>query len=157
MPPYKNNRNNNYNKSNLHSYSYSPRFTDNFDPRNYVKKSGCTTGRYTNKEYVNTSTGEVVKPDSKPYTQGWKASKRIGLISIMCVPTAKSKVVESKRGKTWISSIACTVTNKQAMTRQLHWGLMEKSTGKVIIKDLGIVLNPKGGKGGVVAEIGKTS
>jgi hypothetical protein len=75
----------------------------------------------------------------------------------MCVPTLNSKSVTYESGKVWITSIACTVTNKQVMTKQLYWGLMEKSTGKVIIQDLGIVLNPKGGKGGVVAEIGKNS
>ncbi len=126
-----------------------------FDPKTYVKKSGCKTGRYTNKEYTNKETGEIVKAEDKPYTQGWKASKGIGIISIFCAPTSKSRVVRSENGVDWITSIACTITNKKLMTKTLSWGLMDKRTGKVIIQDLGIVLNPKGGKGGVVAEIGK--
>lgn len=147
---------NNNNSSSNSNTGYQKR-TKEYDPKTYVKKSGCKTGRYSNKEYANKSTGQIVPSESKPYTQGWKASKRFGLISFMCVPTSNSKSVTSESGKVWITSIACTVTNKQAMTRQLYWGLMEKTTGKVIIQDLGIVLNPKGGKGGVVAEIGKNS
>jgi len=94
--------------------------------------------------------------NGKPVVVAWKATKQ-GMLSILVAPTKYSKSVTSKSGRQWVSGCSVSIRNNKLMSTSLHWGLMEKSTGKTIVKDLGIVINPHGGLGGVVAQIGKKS
>ncbi len=91
------------------------------------------------------------------YTSGWRARKGFGLTSYFCAPTKNTTEVTSKVGKLWLTSISVKIVNKDMSMSTLAWGLMESSTGKVIIQDLGLVINPNAPNGGVVADIGRTS
>ncbi|RKS98238.1 hypothetical protein [Chryseobacterium defluvii] len=77
-------------------------------------------------------------------TTGWKLSKTKELITFKCVTTDKS----ADAGKGWLGSIACSVLNKSNMQKSFYWGCMEAKTGKVVIQELGLVLNPKVKNGG---------
>lgn len=114
-----------------------------FDPRTYVKKSGCQT------KMAVTKHGE-----QKQVTYGWRAVKGMGIIKYFAAPCKHTKKAKSNSGKVWYMGVAVTVTVQNTGQKNFYFGAMD-STGKVIIKDLGIVMNPKGGKGGVVAVIGK--
>lgn len=108
--------------------------------RPLYKKSGCVTGFDKNK---------------KVFTRGWKATKTNGLTSFFCSSTKYSKEVVSEATKTpWLTGISVKVSNRKNFTESLHWGIMNIQNGKVICKELGIVLNPKAPNGGVVAYIG---
>lgn len=99
---------------------------------------------------VSKSTGE-----QKPCTWGWKANKFTGITKFFCAPCKHTKTVTSpSSGKIWHCGVACTITNATLGTSTFHFGMMEASTGKVIIDKLGIVINPKANNGGVVATIG---
>ena len=76
-------------------------------------------------------------------TTGWRLSKG-ELISIKAVTTSKSQLSE----KGWFGSIAVTFTNTKTGTQQFHWGTMQKSTGKVVVDSMAIVINPKAKNGG---------
>lgn len=101
------------------------------------KKSGA-------KRYQN----EPEKGENKGRTMisvyGWKASKRFGLSLIKARMTKKSVV--GKKG--WCGSVAITVTNVNTGQQTLYWGMMKPETGKVVIKELGFVMNPAAANGG---------
>lgn len=92
--------------------------------------------------------------EQKPCTWGWKANKYTGLTKFFCAPCKHTKSVISGTGRTWLCGVACTITNSMSGTSTFHFGMMDLSTGKVIIDKLGIVINPKANNGGVVATIG---
>ena len=75
---------------------------------------------------------------------GWKLNRSKELISVRCITTQKSNLSE----KGWFGSVACTFTNTTTGETNFHWGTMHKSTGKVVIDKLAIVLNPKARNGG---------
>ncbi|MGO4770412.1 hypothetical protein ACEN2I_02025 [Flavobacterium sp. W22_SRS_FK3] len=89
-------------------------------------------------------------PDSGPnkgveqhLTTGWRLSNK-ELISIKAVTTSKSNLSD----KGWFGSIAVTFTNTKTGVQQFHWGTMQKSTGKVVVDSMAIVINPKAKNGG---------
>jgi hypothetical protein len=111
---------------------YSPQYRDNRPP----KKSGASKRTYTPTEGPN-------KGNVQSFTHGWKKTRQ-GFISISCKTTSKSELSE----KGWYGHVACNVVNMTTGETNLHWGCMEKSTGKVIIDKLAIVINPKAPNGG---------
>lgn len=100
------------------------------------RKSGATSTKYVPKSGSNKGLDQYV-------TNGWMVSNK-QFIQISCVTTKNTQLSE----KGWYGNVACTVTNKTAMTESLFWGTMQKSTGKVVINDLNLVLNPKAPNGG---------
>lgn len=118
--------NSNYNKYHLR-YQNNPK----------KKHSGAT-----HKKYIPTSGPN--KGQQQYCTYGWMYRKNIGLVTLMCVTTKNSR--ESEKG--WLGSIACTLITKQSGLKSFWWGTMHKATGKVVINDLGIVLNPRAPRGG---------
>ena len=94
----------------------------------------------------------VYQPKSGPnagnnqyLTHGWRKQKNGGdFIAVKCLTTSKSKVTD----KGWMGHIACTFTNQQTGETNFHWGCMQKSTGKVVISSLMVVVNPKAPNGG---------
>lgn len=137
MANYNNNKksygnNNGYQakKSNNNSYS------QNNSSKPPVKHSGAKRTKYVPKTGPNAGQEQFL-------TTGWCLSKG-ELISVKCVTTVGSK--ESDKG--WFGSVACTMTNTKTGVSSFHWGTMEKSTGKVVIDKVAMVLSPKGGKGG---------
>lgn len=123
---------------------------------NYGKRSGNSYGNYSGSRAaapVKKHSGAKFKkyfPTSGPnkgveqkLVTGWRLANR-QLISFHCVTTSKSKLSD----KGWIGSVACSVTNTATGQKSFYWGTMQAATGKVVIGDLALVLNPKGGKGG---------
>lgn len=111
-----------------------------------VKHSGCTTGTDKN---------------GKRYTQGWMVRKGT-MYNFLCTPTKHSTEVTAKTtGNKFLTGIVISVTSTRGrgMKNQivnkkgkdgspLFWGMMDLRTGQVTCEDLGLVFNPKGGKGG---------
>lgn len=103
------------------------------------KRSGATTSVYfpTSKSSANLGVEQHI-------TNGWFINSNNEFISISCVTTKKTDL--SPKG--WYGSIFCTVTNKTSLTTSKFYGTMEKSTGKVVIDDLSMTINPKAPNGG---------
>lgn len=102
----------------------------------YRKHSGATMSRYTPKDGPNKGSEQTI-------VNGWKLANK-QLISISCVTTKKSEPTD----KGWAGHIACEVVNKATGQKSFYWGTMEIKTGKTVIKDLGLVLNPRARNGG---------
>lgn len=106
--------------------------------RQVVKHSGCTSG--------------ITKNTNKPYVRGWKYDKRNGLRSFIAGPyeskNSTTNEHKSKTGRIWENwCVKITLSDGQTILKS---ALYDQMTGKVIIKELGYVMNPKGGKGGYV-------
>ncbi|BFG69615.1 hypothetical protein KACHI17_04960 [Sediminibacterium sp. KACHI17] len=121
----------NYNRSRQYNNNNSR------NDRDYVKKSGCTKGF---------AQGE----QNRPYVRGWRASKRDGITTYMCSPykskTSETKQHKSNSGRIW-ENWACKVQPQNGQSFFVSC-LYEPASGKVIIPELSMVLNPKGGRGG---------
>jgi len=102
-----------------------------------VKHSGAKLTKYFPKTGANAGVEQFL-------TTGWRLTRNKELIAVKCVTTSKSKLSD----KGWYGSVACTFTNTVTGVVAFHWGTMEKSTGKVVVDSMAIVVNPKGGKGG---------
>jgi hypothetical protein len=133
----------NYNRNNNNNggwkgapFNNAPAYQPNYNqPQPRKKHSGANLTKYTPKEGPNAGTEMYL-------TTGWMYRKNQGLTSFKCNTTKKSKLSE----KGWIGSIMCEViTNNQ---KSLYWGTMEKKSGKVVINELAIVINPKAKNGG---------
>ncbi|MBE99086.1 hypothetical protein [Flavobacterium coralii] len=103
----------------------------------FKKHSGAKTKRYTPKQGPNKGVEMI-------HTHGWTAHKRKDFITYSCNTTGKSK--QSDKG--WIGSIAVEVLNHNTGQKSFYWGTMEAKTSKVVINDLGLVINPKARNGG---------
>jgi hypothetical protein len=110
---------------------------NDFDPKTYVKKSGSKAGTDKN---------------GAPYTTGWNASKRNGMVTFLATPYKGSHVVTSRSGKDWMN-VMVKIHYKDQMKTELKSGLRNMATGQVIINDLGIVLSPKSKNGGYCGRI----
>ncbi|WP_142786098.1 hypothetical protein [Changchengzhania lutea] len=110
--------------------------TTKVDGKSYTKKSGATFSTYIPKSGPNKGNNQYI-------TNGWFIRKK-DLMNISCVTTTKSTVKESG----WMGHIACTVVNKNTGEETFFWGSMQKSTGKVVIEKLSMVVNPKAPNGG---------
>ncbi|MDB5230437.1 MAG: hypothetical protein JWN76_1242 [Chitinophagaceae bacterium] len=98
------------------------------------KHSGCHAGKDKN---------------DNPYVQGWKYSRRDGMRSFLATPYSKTKSVKSADSgiewQNWMVKIS-----QEGKLPQITGGMYNPATKKVIVKDLGYIMNPKGGKGGYV-------
>ena len=80
-------------------------------------------------------------------TWGWNVSKGGGLVSYLAKNYAKSHMVESKNGRKWLTVIVVATLARTKDTK-IKPGLMDLQTGKVIVKDWKLVINPKAPNGG---------
>lgn len=104
--------------------------------RSFKKKSGASTGIYYPKKGAN-------KGVEQHYTLGWMVRNN-ELINIKCVTTKDTKLTD----KGWYGSVFCELINKTTGYKTTYYGTMQKSTGKVVINDLSLVINPKAPNGG---------
>ncbi|RQO68509.1 hypothetical protein DBR40_19910 [Pedobacter sp. KBW01] len=95
---------------------------------------------------------KATSKNGSPVTTGWNYSRRHGLVTFLCVTTKNTEVHTSKSGKEWLN-VMVKVT-KPMCADTLVSGLMERHTGKVIVKEMGIVLNPKAPNGGYCGKYG---
>jgi hypothetical protein len=108
-----------------------------------VKHSGAKLTKY------KPTTGKN-KDQNQYLVSGWKLAGG-QLIAVKCITTSKS----SDSGKGWVGSVACSITNKASGQKSFYWGTMQIATGKVVISDLGWVLNPKAPNGGYCGTFSK--
>jgi len=133
---YKNNYSNDYRRSFTQN---SPRYVSSQPMKK--KRSGA--------KFKMAKNGKMV-------VVAWKATK-MGMLSILVGTTKYTKAVTSQNGRTWLTGCSVSIKNGLSGVSSFHFGMMDKATGKTIVKDLGWVINPQGGLGGVVAQIGKKS
>lgn len=131
-----NNQNRNYNNrggynnryggggGNYNNYNRGGNYNNGGNDRQ-KKKSGCTSG---------------LTRTNKPYVRGWKYDRTHGLRAFIAGPNAKSHVSQSQSGRDWVNWTA-KVTGPNGV--ELYNALFDVANNKVIIKDLGIVMNPK--------------
>jgi hypothetical protein len=112
-------------------------YNNNRNAQPSKKHSGATTKKYFPKTGPNAGVEMI-------HTHGWMYRAKTGLVTYSCNTTSKSQLTD----KGWIGSIACEVIHKGTGQKAFYWGTMEAKTGKVVIGDLGLVVSPKGGKGG---------
>lgn len=94
--------------------------------RQAKKRTGCKSGQDTN---------------GNPYVRGWNVSRQYGLVTFLCVPYGKTKQSQSKSGKVWENWM---VKVQPKMGKEyIVGGMYDVQTRRVIIKDMGLVLNPK--------------
>lgn len=80
------------------------------------------------------------------YVSGWKYDKTNGLRKFFASPYSGTKETKSQSGKVWCNwFVQITLPSGEVIRTS---GLMDKSTNKVIIPQLGFVMNPRGGAGG---------
>ena len=105
--------------------------------RSQGKHSGAVMTRYYPKSGAN-------KDKEQTIVNGWRLSRNKELIKITAVTTEKTSLSD----KGWYSNVAVTFINTVTGAKYLHWGTMQKSTGKVVVSDMAFVMNPKAKNGG---------
>lgn len=100
------------------------------------KRSGCKHTTY----YPETGPNKGIQ---QHLTTAWRISNG-ELISIRAVTTSKSRLSD----KGWYGSVAVTFTNTKSGAKFFYYGTMQANTGKVVIDELAVVLNPKAKNGG---------
>jgi hypothetical protein len=149
------NPNGGYSAQNYNGSQYNNRQVQRYQPQQVArqgqfsggiktKHSGCTSGTYE-----KDSKGLLCSGTTKiNYIRGWKYDKRNGLRSFLACPYSKTKTITSGTGKVWENwMVKVTLCDGQNL---IMGGMYDVQSRKVIIKDLGFVMNPKGGKGGYV-------
>lgn len=143
---YDRDRNNNNNGYNDRNYSASGNRSNynNGGNRNSSapkKHSGCSATVASKGTYV----GSTV-------VTGWNYSRRHGMVTFLAAPYSKSEVRTSKTGRQWVNYMVKVQPEKAAS--YIVSGLLEVATKRVIIKEMGMVMNPKGGRGGYCGKFG---
>lgn len=125
-------------------YSQAPYTQNGWNQRQKSKKSGAKSGV----AHVRT-TGEA-----KHWVSGWQVRNR-QLTSIMCGPYKDTRESKSKSGRIWHNWIA--KIKPAAGAPYIQPCLYDAMTGKVIIRSLGMVINPKAPNGGYCGTYKQTS
>jgi hypothetical protein len=81
-----------------------------------------------------------------PIIFGWMY-KGGAIISLYATEYAKSKETKSEAGKRWVN-LFVRLTNKTTMRVEKMSGLLNLDNGKLYIKDLNLIANPKAPNGG---------
>lgn len=118
--------------------------------RNNVNNRNSNNNQSTMKKHSGCKTG-VSRKDGSPYTQGWNYSRAHGLVSFLAVCTKGTSLHISKTGREWLNVMV--KVQKKFQNDVLFSGLMDKVTGKVIINDQNLVMNPKAPNGGYCGKI----
>jgi hypothetical protein len=113
-------RNNNYPSNN--NGGYNRNYSKSDKP---LKKSGCKAG--TNK-------------NGNLYVSGWNKSRSRGYITFIAFPYHSTSVYTSGTGKEWENWMIKITAGVDTILKPC---LYERSTGRVICKELGLVANPK--------------
>ena len=126
---WSNNRGNNWGNSN--NYGRNQGFSNRGFNRPQKKRSGAKSGTDKN---------------GNPYISGWKYDKTNGLRSFFASPYSGTKETKSKSGKIWENwFVQIRVPSGEVIKTS---GLFDKMNNKLIVPQLGFVLNPRGGAGG---------
>ena len=120
------------------NYGYNRPNYQPYQPQKPIKKhSGAKFTTYTPTTGKNANQLQYL-------VTAWRLNRSKELISVKAVTTEKSRLSD----KGWFGSVAVTFTNTTTGEVHFHWGTMQKSTGKVVIDKLAVVINPKAKNGG---------
>lgn len=131
-------------------YGFTPYANRNGRPMNYGYNQNTRYSRNAPqiKKHSGCSSG-LTKKDQTLYVRGWKFDKRNGLRSFIAGPNKNTSDHKSKTsGRVW-QNWTCKITEASGQSF-LTSCLYDTTTGKVIINDLGFVMNPKARNGGYV-------
>lgn len=115
----------------------------------YNRGGGYNRYQNTRRSYGNNSRGGGKKHsgaksgtdrNGKQYVRGWNYNKRFGLRSFYCAPYKGTDSHKSGSGRQWENWMVRI--QQQGKPEELASGLYDRQTGRVIIKELGYVINP---------------
>ena len=125
-----NNRNNNYNGGNSRgNYGGGNR-------QQGAKKSGAKHSTYFPESGPNKGVEQHI-------VNAWMVRDKT-LFKITAVTTSKSKLSE----KGYYGSVAVDIVNTKTGQKQFYWATMHKASGRVLISEMTLVINPKARNGG---------
>ena len=108
----------------------------------YAPYSRVNSGfKFTNDRVKKRSGCREKLVKDKKVIYGWNLSKG-GFVSFVAVPYRSAKVSESQNGNEFLGYYV-TLTNKTTKMITNCSGLLNLTTGKLVIKELGMVANPK--------------
>jgi hypothetical protein len=91
-----------------------------------AKRTGCRAGQDKN---------------GKPYIRGWNVQEKRGMLVIFAREYSGTKTHKSASGREWRNWFVTATYEASGIERKLS-GLYDPMTRKLIIPDLGMVLNP---------------
>lgn len=140
------------------NYSFRNDYRSGYSNRggNYSNRSYSYNGRSSNayQRQVKKHTGckyRAADKNGKPVTTGWNYSRKEGLVTFLATPYKGTSIHTSKSGREWLN-VMVKVSPKMKQSFIVS-GLMERHSGKVIIKDLNIVMKPSAPNGGYCGRI----
>ena len=109
---------------------------------------GRSAGRYNDRPSKRSGAKYGTGKNSKPYVQGWKATKG-GMMKFIACPTEKGMV--SEQCEQWVVNMTVGYNKPQVMT-----AFYNVNTKRLIIPDINFVLNPNAPNGGYCGPFYKT-
>lgn len=123
-------------------HKYPSRNRNDYDNQSEPpKRTGAKAGSFVSKKGSAHGSKKEVK-----FVRGWNYSKRFGMRTFFCTPYSKTKSTKSDNGRVW-ENWMCTYQVEGKPSETIS-ALYEPATGKVIIPDLSIIINPKARRGG---------
>ncbi len=117
------------NNRNYSSNNFNNRNNNNFNNTRPPKRSGAKFGEKDGNLYVN----------------AWKKSKK-GFLTLFAWPYKKAKVVESGKGKEWLSMFV-TITNKDNMQITRTSGMLDIQRKRLYLKEFNMIVTRNGNGG----------
>jgi hypothetical protein len=127
----KRNQYDNSQRENFDTRSAAPRGSD-YDKKRR-KHSGCTTG---------------VDKNKKEYVRGWNYSARRGMITAYVCEYKSTKETTSEKSGITYTNLMAKVVYKDSGVEKIYGALLSHKTKRIIIPELGMVLNPAAPNGG---------
>lgn len=142
------------NFNNTGNWNFQPMQNGGFSP-NYQQNQNMNAARgQAMQQFGRKKSGAKsgVTKSGKMYVNGWKVMQGQGIVSVIAGPTKDTDQHTSKTGRIWENW--CAKITKPFSKPELVSCLYDTMTGKVIIGDLGLVLNPKAPNGGYFGKFG---
>jgi hypothetical protein len=142
-----------YPNSNYPQRSYSN--NGGYQQRSYENGGGYPQRSYGNRPQAAPKKHSGCKyrssaKNGKPCMTGWNYSKRYGIISIIASPNTNKLKTKSSRLENWYVKVT--------INKEVKWmhGFFNTDNKKVIIQELGFVMNPNASNGGYCGKYFKT-
>ncbi|PAW94082.1 hypothetical protein CKK33_11480 [Mucilaginibacter sp. MD40] len=122
----------------------------------YGRSNYGNNGYNNNRQQARKKSGAKHKKSDKngnPVTTGWSKTRGAGFVKFLCVFTKNTDQHSSQSGRIWANVM---VVVQKPMTPDVRTsGLMDLSTGKVVVQSMGIVINPQAPNGGFTGQYGR--
>jgi hypothetical protein len=129
-------------------------YSNSYQPRNNYQQRGSYTaggGQQRSAPKKHSGCKQVVMQrggnSGETCLVVWNFSKRRGMISGIITPYKGTKTSTSKNGRVW-ENWFCTLDYKDSGQQRKCSALVDPSTGKAIVKELGMIANPRAKNGG---------